>query len=177
MSRVIDSIADIYDAEGLEPYGEQVSMRDHMLLTAQRAVEEGASDELVAACLLHDVGHLLVSPDDEFGKHTHDEIGADWLTQHFPPAVSEPVRKHVEAKRYLCATDPAYHAKLSPASQYTLAKQGGPMSPGEIEQFEQEAYFEDALRLRRWEDEYGKLAGTRPPDFDEFRPILERLIS
>ena len=176
MSEVIDTIAEMYDSEGLEPYGEQVTMRDHMLLTAQRAVDEGATDELVAACLLHDVGHLLVVPDDEYGKHTHDQIGADWLTKHFPPAVSEPVRKHIEAKRYLCGTDPTYHAKLSPASQYTLTKQGGPMSSPEIEQFEREAYFEDALKLRRCEDESGKIAGSRPPDFEMFRAILERLI-
>ena len=172
---IVDEIEELYRREGDEPYGERVTMLEHMLLTAQTAERAGASDELIAACLLHDVGHLLVEPDDEYGKHTHDEIGAAWLSDRFPAVVSEPVRLHVGAKRYLCGVDPSYHDQLSAASQYTLTKQGGPMSDEEIEAFERIPHHGDAVTLRRWEDAYGKLDDTTVPSFDRYRPLLERL--
>ena len=173
---VVDEIEKLFIDDGDEPYGEQVTMREHMLLTAGAAENEGASDELIVACLLHDIGHLLVAPDDEYGKHTHDEIGAGWVAGHFPEPVAAPVRLHVAAKRYLCGVDSGYHDRLSPASQYTLTKQGGPMTSIEIEQFEQLSHFEDAIRLRKWEDEFAKSGDTEVPDFDRFRPLMEKLV-
>jgi gamma-butyrobetaine dioxygenase len=174
-SRVVDEIEELYETEGDEPYGEKISIMEHMLLTAQTAEREGADDQLIAACLLHDIGHLLVEPDDEYGKHTHDEIGADWVAARFPPGVSEPVRLHVAAKRYLCGVDPSYYDELSPASQYTLSKQGGPMSADEIVGFEGLAHHEDAIRLRRWEDAFGKRSDSEVPPFTKYRLLLERL--
>ena len=173
---VVAEIETLYATGGDEPYGEAVSMREHMLLTAQTAATEGAPDSLIAACLLHDIGHLLVEPDDEFGKHTHDSIGAEWVAARFPRAVSEPVRLHFEAKRYLCAVEPSYHEQLSPASQYTLTKQGGPMSAQEVSRFESLEFHADALRLRRWEDQFGKDEASAVPSFEKFRPLLERLV-
>lgn len=172
---VVNEIERLFIDQGDESYGEKVTMREHMLLTASRAEEEGADDELVAACLLHDIGHLLVEPDDEYGKHRHDEVGADWVSERFPESVAEPVRQHVAAKRYLCGVEPGYHEQLSPASQYTLTYQGGPMTSEEIENFERLTYFQNALMLRRWEDSRGKLADIEIPPFDRFRPLLERL--
>ena len=173
---VVDEIARLFGEQGAETYSEKVSMREHMLLTAKTAERQGAGDELIAACLLHDIGHLLVEPDDQFGKHTHDEIGANWVAKHFPASVAEPVRQHVAAKRYLCGVDASYHNRLSPASKYTLTKQGGPMTSIEIEQFEQLNHFEDAIRLRKWEDEFGKSGDTGVPDLDRYRPLLESLV-
>ena len=146
-----------------------------MLLTAQTAEASGAPEALIAACLLHDVGHLLVEPDDEYGKHTHDEIGAEWVAARFPASVSEPVRHHVDAKRYLCGVDPAYYDELSPASQYTLGKQGGPMTGSEIVAFEQLRHHREAVQLRRWEDAFAKQSVTDVPSLEHFAPVLERL--
>lgn len=162
---VVDEIEELYRGKGHKPYGEVVTLFEHSLLTAQTAEHEGADEELIAACLLHDIGHLLVEPDNEYGKHTHDLIGADWLARHFRPGVSEPPRHHVAAKRYLCAIDPGYHDLLSPASQYTLTKQGGPMTPTEIVVFEQLDHHDDAVQLRRWEDALGKIADVPVPSF------------
>ena len=173
---VVDEIEKLYSRHGGEPYGEKITMFEHSLLTAQAAELAGADDELIAASLLHDIGHLLVEPDDEYGKHTHDSIGADWLAERYPPAVSEPVRHHVTAKRYLCAIDPGYHGRLSPASQYTLTKQGGPMTPAEVAAFEQLDHQSEAVQLRRWEDAFGKLDDATILPFDHYRPLLERLV-
>lgn len=173
---VVDEIEALYESRGGASYGERVTMFEHSLLTALAAEQAGAGEMLVAACLLHDVGHLLVEPDDEWGKHTHDSIGADWLAQRFALAVSEPIRHHVAAKRYLCVIDPGYHDQLSPASQYTLTKQGGPMTPEEVSAFEQLEYRDEAVQLRRWEDAFGKLAAATIPSFSRYRPLLEKLV-
>lgn len=178
MTSAADVVADIealYVSRGGEMYGEAVTMFEHSLLTAATAEAAGAPDELVAACLLHDIGHLLVEPDDEYGKHSHDEVGADWLAARFPPAVSEPTRHHVAAKRYLCAIEPVYYEVLSAASQYTLTMQGGAMSADEITDFESQPYFAHAVQLRRWEDGFAKAAGVEVPKFGRYRALLERL--
>jgi len=160
---------------GGDRYGEEVSITDHALLTAAAASDQGLADELVAASLLHDVGHLLETPDDDRGVHAHDRSGGAWVARRFGPAVSEPVRLHVAAKRYLCAQDPSYHDRLSPASRYTMTKQGGPMSPAETDEFAREPHADDALVLRRIEDELGKLPDRPVPPLNEFRGLLERL--
>ena len=106
--------------------------------------------------------------------HRHHDIAVgNFLEGHFGPAVIEPARLHVEAKRYLCATDPDYINRLSAASIHTLEKQGGPLGPREIENFESNPYFINACQLRRWEEE-GKSAGANCLDFASFRPILMR---
>ena len=173
---VVDEIEVLFKSRGSESYGERVTMFEHLLLTALTAEQAGADEALIAACLLHDIGHLLVEPDDEWGKHTHDSIGADWLAERFALAVSEPTRHHVAAKRYLCAVDTGYHEQLSPASQYTLTKQGGPMSPEEIVAFEKLDYHGEAIQLRRWEDAFEKLSDVAIPRFSRYRPLLERLV-
>ncbi len=168
-------IEELYRTRGSERYGEELTLFEHSLLTAQTAQDSGASDELVLACLLHDVGHLLVEPDDAYGSQNHDEVGAEWLGERFGAAVSEPVRLHVAAKRYLCAMDPGYYGRLSAASQYSLGKQGGRMSDAEADEFTTNAFWEDAARLRHWEDAFGKDPDAAVPDFDRYRPLIEAL--
>ena len=135
------------------------------------ARRDGADDALVAASLLHDIGTFVSTSDGDYGEYAHDRSGGEWLAQHFPPAVSEPVRLHVAAKRYLCATRPGYEDRLSPASVHTLAHQGGPMNESERAAFEAEPYFQDALRLREWDDE-GKVPVLEVPAVSSFRALL-----
>jgi gamma-butyrobetaine dioxygenase len=176
----VDDIAALLAGEGSQDYlGEQVTMAQHMLQAATLAAGDGASDALVAAALLHDVGHFtgrltgraLMQGSD----NRHDDTGAEWLSQWFGPAVCEPVRLHVAAKRYLCAVDPAYRDRLSPASVFTMSVQGGPMDEAEVRGFESSPYAEDAVAVRRWDDRAkDPAAPTRP--FDDFRRMLERLL-
>ena len=178
MSLAADILA-LYAARGAQAYfGERVSMSEHGLQAAHFAQIEGAPEPLVVAALLHDIGHLLESVPDDIGEWTldarHEEIGARWLARHFDAAVCEPVRLHVPAKRYLCATDAGYFARLSSASVHTLKLQGGPMSPREQAQFEDERFSREAVRLRLWDDQ-GKVAGLKTAPLEDYAALIERV--
>src|SRR4029078_10042900 len=125
----------------------------------------------VLACLLHDVGHMIHAlGEDPAGRgidDVHEELGARWLTERFGPDVTEPVRLHVAAMRYLCAVEPDYFGKLSPDSVRSLGLQGGPMSADEVEDFRRNPLHEEAVRLRRY-DEAAKDPRANTPDFDHF---------
>ncbi|MGA9028186.1 MAG: HD domain-containing protein [Steroidobacteraceae bacterium] len=159
-------------------YGEVVSTTEHCLQAAHFAALEGAPPGLVAAALLHDIGHLLQAAPNDIAEWTrdarHEITGSRWLAQRFAPEVSEPVRLHVPAKRYLCATDPGYAAMLSPASAITLKLQGGPMSLPEVRAFEAERHFREAVRLRHWDDQ-GKIAGLLTASLADHRVLIESL--
>ena len=153
---MVDQILELFQARGAAAYfGEPVSQAEHALQAAHLAVQEGASDALVAAALLHDIGHLL-GPDDDAAERgidaAHEGRGCSWLAPHFGPEVTEPIRLHVLAKRYLCRMDPGYRALLSPASIRSLELQGGALTTGEAEAFQRNPYATGAIRLRRWDD-------------------------
>jgi gamma-butyrobetaine dioxygenase len=174
-------IAELFASEGAADYlGEPVTQAEHMLQAAALAERAGAPPALVAAALLHDVGHFtgaITGRDLMRGTdNRHSDQGAAWLAQWFGPEVTEPVRLHVAAKRYLCAIEPGYLAKLSPASIYTLEVQGGPMGQEEIAAFQASQYSEEACRVRRWDDE-AKDPAARPPSFTHFAPYLRALAS
>jgi gamma-butyrobetaine dioxygenase len=176
----IAAIAGLFASEGAAEYlGEPVSQAMHMLQAAVLAEREEAGDALVAAALLHDVGHFqgtLTGHDLMQGTDSrHSDTGAAWLARCFGPEVTEPVRLHVAAKRYLCATEPAYAAGLSPASVYTLGVQGGPMQGGELAAFEAGPYAQAAIRVRRWDDA-AKDPAAQVPAFDHFAPALRALV-
>ncbi|PBB21091.1 HD domain-containing protein [Mesorhizobium sp. WSM4313] len=177
---IVEFIADIFERRGAESYlGEPVTMSEHMLQGAWLAEQDGAPQELVAAALLHDIGHYTsefgtYSPDDVEDKH-HDEAGGEVLAPFFPPVIVECVRLHVSAKRYLCATDPTYFSKLSPASVHTLSLQGGPMSAKEVAEFRSNPFHDEAVRVRIW-DEGGKIAGMKTRAFRDYVPLLERVV-
>jgi predicted HD phosphohydrolase len=176
----IEWIADIFERLAATAYlGEAVTVAEHMLQTAGAAQVEGAPEALVAAALLHDIGHLVGEPaeysPDETVDRRHDAAGAAILEACFPPIVTECVRLHVAAKRYLCATDQDYYGKLSQASKHSLSLQGGPMSEPEIVEFRNQAFSREAVRVRLWDDG-GKVEGAPTMSFDDFRPLLRRVI-
>ena len=156
---------------GHEGYGEGVSQLDHALQCGAFAERDGATPALVAAAFLHDIGHLLHDlPQDvaDSGLDTqHESTGSAWLSQYFGPEVTEPVRLHVAAKRYLATVEPGYFDQLSDASKLSLKLQGGPMGGARIKAFEAEPFFTEAVRLRRW-DEEGKIVGYQGPGAAHF---------
>jgi gamma-butyrobetaine dioxygenase len=179
MSAGVDAIAKLFANEGAAEYlGEAVSQAEHMLQAGMLAETAGASPSLIAAALLHDVGHfqgVITGRDLMRGTdNRHSDTGADWLTRWFGPEVCEPVRLHVAAKRYLCAVEPTYFDQLSPASVHTLQVQGGPMRADEVAAFEAGGFAAQAVSLRRW-DEAAKDAAVTAPGFNHFRPLLESL--
>jgi phosphonate degradation associated HDIG domain protein len=174
-----EELVALYERHGSAAYfGEAVSVSEHGLQAAHFAQAAGASEALIVAALLHDIGHLLESLPPDIADWTsdacHEVIGSRWLALRFGPEVSEPVRLHVPAKRFLCATDPAYVSRLSPASVLTLKLQGGAMSDAEVRAFEAESYWRDAVQVRQWDD-LGKIAGLRTPDFLHYCDLIEKL--
>jgi len=172
----VDDIFSIYARGGASLYfGEPITVAEHGLQTAHFARTAGAGDALVVAALLHDIGHLIhAAPDDIAEWHSddhHEVIGSRWLASCFGPEVSEPVRLHVPAKRYLCATNASYFSRLSAASVQTLKLQGGPMSAAEVSIFETEPYQHDAVLLRQCDDQ-GKVLGLQTPGFEHYREIV-----
>ena len=168
----VDDLLSLYERWGADPYDEEVAQLDHALQTAARATADGAADPLVAAALLHDVGHLLALRGDP--PAPHERAGPALLAEVFPAAVTSPVTLHVEAKRYLCAVDPAYADLLSPGSQRSLARQGGPMAAAEVGAFEATPGWRDAVALRRWDDA-GKVVGAPVPGLVTYVPLLRSL--
>ena len=173
---LVDEIFALFQKRGAGAYfGESVSMTEHALQAAYFAQSEAAPPALIVAALLHDVGHLVEDVPDELDDWKvdaqHEEVGGRWLAQRFPASVWEPVRLHVPAKRYLCATDNDYFAKLSPASVVTLKLQGGPMSAAETARFESELFYRDAVRVRRWDDA-GKVAGLATPGLLDYKALI-----
>jgi phosphonate degradation associated HDIG domain protein len=171
----VDTIFSAFAARGAERYGESVTQLEHALQCAVIAEQDGAAPHLVAAALLHDYGHLIGEPGDpaqDRGEDARHEVhGAAALAAWFPSEVRAPIALHVTAKRYLCSVDPAYEAELSPASILSLRLQGGRLTPEECRRFEAVRGFEDALRLRRYDD-LAKVEGAPVPDLETFHPLL-----
>ena len=170
--RAVETIGALFAGpDARDHMGEPVPIGEHMLQAGALAEAAGAPDALVAAALLHDVGHLL----GESREDRHGEVGGRWLGQWFGGAVTEPVRLHVPAKRYLCAADAGYLGLLSAESVRTLALQGGPMSAAEVRAFEALPHAPDAVAVRRWDDQ-AKDPAVTPPAFAHFASLLEALI-
>jgi len=177
---VVTFIADIFARRGAEEYlGEPVTISEHMLQCAELAERSGASDALVAAALLHDIGHFTNEFSADAADHgvdtVHEEAGAKVLRDFFPPPITDCVRYHVAAKRYLCATDPGYFGKLSAASVHSLNLQGGPMSAFEVKEFARNPHLNDILQVRIWDDT-GKDPAHTAPTFAHYQPLLERVV-
>jgi [1-hydroxy-2-(trimethylamino)ethyl]phosphonate dioxygenase len=177
---VIDRLFNLFAEKGNGVYfGEAVTETEHALQCASLAERSGAGTELVAAALLHDVGHLLHGLPEDVAEQgidgRHETGGAAWLSQFFGPAIVDPVRLHVAAKRYLCTVEPVYERGLSEASVRSLRLQGGPMNPDEVAQFEREPLFRSAVAVRRWDDA-AKVPGLKVPGLDHYQACLESVV-
>jgi [1-hydroxy-2-(trimethylamino)ethyl]phosphonate dioxygenase len=164
---------------GSESYfGEPVTVLEHCLQAAHFALEADSPDTLVVAALLHDVGHLLHQESEDIadaGIDTrHEELANQMLAAHLPAAVTEPIRLHVAAKRYLCFADSGYMDELSPSSILSLGLQGGPMSSSEAEAFLALPFGREAIALRHWDDE-AKIPDLHVPKIDSYLPLLKTL--
>jgi [1-hydroxy-2-(trimethylamino)ethyl]phosphonate dioxygenase len=173
----LERVIDLYRRWGPVFYDERVSQLDHALQCATLARRAGAPTALVAAALLHDIGHLveLERSGGQVGDLTvdrsHEQVAARALSTLFPQPVIDPIALHVEAKRYLCAVDPTYHASLSPGSVRSLETQGGPMSTDEVSRFECLPGHRAAADLRRWDDA-GKIEHLVVAPLDSFIEVL-----
>jgi gamma-butyrobetaine dioxygenase len=169
----VETIGELFAGPGARDHlGEPVPIGEHMLQAGALAEAAGAEGALVAAALLHDIGHLLGENEDE---DRHGQAGANWLSRWFGDAVTEPVRLHVPAKRYLCAADAGYFGLLSAESVRTLSLQGGLMTTAEVAAFEALPFSRDAVSVRRWDDQ-AKDTMVTPPRFAHFAPLLEALV-
>jgi predicted HD phosphohydrolase len=177
---IVDFILDLFARRGSEEYmGEPVSMAQHMEQSAACAAKDGASDELVIAALLHDIGHFIGDfPIDALENgidNLHEDAGANLLRAYYPPTVTEPIRLHVAAKKYLCAVGENYLKRLSDASINSLHVQGGPMSETEVDAFEANPHHRSAVKARLYDDD-GKVAGLTIKPVTEYRDMLESLL-
>jgi gamma-butyrobetaine dioxygenase len=220
----VEVIGELFAGPGARDYlGEPVTIGEHMLQAGALAEAAGAEGPLVAAALLHDIGHVLgekengpsgaPGPPPQAAKlagppraaklagppraaklagptraagpagssspvstaQRHGEAGARWLSRWFGEAVTEPVRLHVAAKRYLCAVDAGYFGLLSAESVRTLSLQGGPMTAAEVAAFEALPFSGHAVAVRRWDDQ-AKDPEVTPLRFAYFAPLLGALV-
>ena len=165
---IVEFLGNLITEKGGDSYlGEAVTMQDHMLQAAWQAENAGASDKVIAAALLHDIGHYVGEFGDDYIEkgldNKHQISGARILERFFDNEVVQPVRLHVDAKRYLCAVDPEYVNELSEASIKTLALQGGPMSPTEVEAFEAQPGYQTAVQIRKYDDNAKDPDALTPP--------------
>ena len=174
----VDDIERLFAPHGSQLYDgqlrESVTALEHSLQCAQLAEWARADDALVAAALLHDIGHFVDELSGDQVDDFHERRAATLLAAAFPAAIVEPVRLHVQAKRYLVATDAGYLAGLSSASVHSLGLQGGPMGADECRAFEATPFAEDAVLLRRWDDS-AKVIGRQTPPLAYYLPLLREV--
>jgi phosphonate degradation associated HDIG domain protein len=177
---VVDRILDMLASKGTARYGrERVSQTEHALQCASQAEKEGAADSLVGAALLHDVGHLFHKRDSaemvQQRDDRHEHIASGHLSRQFGAELVEPIRLHVEAKRWLCANEPGYFETLSQGSVRSLELQGGPFTAPESEAFLKRPFAAEAITLRRWDD-LAKVPGAATRALADYRDLLCRLV-
>ena len=167
----------LIDGKGHHPYGlHDINQRAHALQAGLLAEQAGCAPALITASLLHDIGHMVhdlgQNPAERGIDDRHEDVGDAFLRRYFGPDVTEPVRLHVAAKRYLCAVEPDYFSRLSPDSVLSLGLQGGPMSADEASAFGANPHARDAVQLRRF-DEGAKVKGLATPPTEHFAPYIK----
>lgn len=174
---IAKGLGDLYRLRGNDRYDEAVTQTEHALQCASLALSAQANDATVVAALFHDVGHLLIPDERESEEDRHHEaVAARFLARWFGPDVLTPIELHVDAKRYLCATEPDYFDSLSPASVRSLELQGGPMTEDEVATFDELEFSEVAVDLRRWDD-LAKTPNAPTPSLGVFEGIVEEVLA
>ena len=174
---VLETIEKTFNKRGKESYGiEPVTQLQHALQCALMAEEAQATNAQVVASLLHDIGHImhdddLPDADTENYDDRHEEKAYEWLLENFGAAVADPVRLHVNAKRYLCTIDQDYEKKLTPTSYKSFLDQGGYMGEEELNQFKREPFYQEAVQLRIWDD-LAKDSEKVTPDLNHYLPTI-----
>jgi phosphonate degradation associated HDIG domain protein len=196
MSLSIPEIVQLLNSRATTWYGqESVSQLEHALQCADLAEKADETPETVVAALLHDLGHMLsphrpsavtgevpadvpaeALPTDTMPTKDdlHQFVALPFLRSLFPDAVLEPIKLHVDAKRYLCAVDVGYWADLSPASKHSLELQGGVFDEKQVEAFKALPFSAEAVRLRRYDD-LAKVPGHPTPDLTHFEKLLSQV--
>jgi len=174
---IIDQLIHLLKEKGsdMQYGGENVSQLEHALQCAELAEENKLSNPTIAAALLHDIGHLLYEDEDPIheGKDGHHEnLGADYLSKYFGEQVINPIRAHVDSKRYLAAVEDEYYDSLSKASQISLAAQGGSFTKEEAGEFIKKPFMKEAVEMRRFDD-MAKITNKKTPDLNHFKPYLD----
>jgi phosphonate degradation associated HDIG domain protein len=178
MSLSVADVVGLFERRGSRMYGaEAISQLEHALQCATLAEAAGSAPELIAASLMHDLGHLVHDLGDDPARDgvddVHQFLALPFLRTTFPDAVLEPIRLHVDAKRYLCATDPGYWDTLSFASKRSLELQGGVYSAADAGRFIAQAHAPAAVSLRRWDDQ-AKVPRLATPGLAHFAGVLGR---
>ena len=178
-TQVINEIFALYEARGHRRYGEDVTELQHALQCAMFAKRAGEPGHMVAACLLHDYGHLLHDLGEDIAEHgvdaRHEELGANHLAKIFVPEVVEPIRLHVAAKRFRCWRQPKYFDELSAASKRSLQLQGGVMTEAEAAEFIRNPFSEAAMWLRHYDDA-AKIKDLETPPLESYRTLLTAFV-
>ena len=177
---IVAFLGDIFERRGGEEYlGEPVTMAEHMLQGAHFAEAAHEPEVIIVSALLHDIGHFTsefgtFSMDDVADKF-HEDAGAEVLAPFFPTLVTDCVRYHVAAKRYLCAAKPSYFKRLSEASIHSLNLQGGPMDTDEVAAFEKNPNLKEIVKVRYY-DEAGKRGDLETKPFSHYAPMVQRIV-
>ena len=179
MTKIIEKIIKNYNNNTSLYIGEGVTISEHMIQSAMLAEKNNSTTNLICSSLLHDYGHFILEDPDEMVNQNkdgmHEKIGYNFLKNHFIEGVVEPIKNHVRAKKYL-ARDKSYYRILSNASKISLKLQGGVMSDTEAKEFEKEKYFEDSVKLRRF-DEGAKKIGLKIKSIEDYKDLLVSKLS
>lgn len=181
MSLNVPELISLLNVQGRAQYGmEAVNQMEHALQCAYLAERANETPATIAAALLHDLGHLIAAQKDGQIEHDtsqddlHQYVALPFLRGTFPDAVLEPIRMHVDAKRYLCAVDANYWPALSIASKHSLEQQGGVYSEDQVALFLAQPFAEEAIRLRRYDD-LAKIPELEVPDLAHFEVYLKQV--
>ena len=171
---IVDKIINKYQTNNSLYIGEKVTITEHMVQTAMLAEQNHSSESLICACLLHDYGHFIIEDPDHLVSKSidgkHENIAFNFLKNYFKPEVFEPIKLHVQAKRYLCRNK-SYWSSLSEASKVSLKLQGGVMKDKEAKKFISLKFHEDAILLRKYDDD-GKIPNIKMKTIEDYRNLI-----
>ncbi len=171
---IVDKIINKYQTNNSLYIGEKVTITEHMVQTAMLAEQNHSSESLICACLLHDYGHFIIEDPDHLVSKSidgkHEDIAFNFLKNYFKPEVFEPIKLHVQAKRYLCRDKP-YWSSLSEASKVSLKLQGGVMNDKEAKKFISLKFHDDAILLRKYDDD-GKIPNIKMKTIEDYRNLI-----